>query len=469
MTARAYTLARSDPQTPHHREHFGRATQFMTDVLFFDYWTKGTRHFAAVCRELSRRGYSSMLLHVGSTRERRVPLEEVVDGILCRDFRYYGRSLPRAVSTERPRVIMTLNIQTEDRIINRLARAYGCWSVFLMHGLLPDEGDIQDHSAMVDSAFGLKQRLIRVPKYMRLFGQYLDAVRRESWRGLLDTDTYEFFARMAISPGLVTNLIWKHRDAYGDRALTYGEVYRRMFIERYGFPQDRVFVVGNYNLDPVFELVRSVEGAARSRAYIEDLGVPPGRPAVVYMEGGYVVPTYTPAGWSVEVVVGEAKEVAAAARDAGFHLIVKLHPVTDPAPFVEVFRGVTDVTVIQFADLGQLVLGTEATLGMASTTLMAPIACGRPLIIVAFPPHAHELNPYIRHAVGVKVTSRGALVDQLRRVRAGDSFATQARERFVADYMTYTDGQSHDRIVSHIVNLLETPFPGREPTPKAAH
>lgn len=433
----------------------------MTDVLFFDYWTKGTRHFAEVSRELERRGYSSMLLHVGSTRAHGVPKEENVEGIRCRDFSYYGSSLPRAMAAERPRVVMTLNIQTEDRIINRLARAYGCWSTFLMHGLLPDEADIPAHTTLIDGAFGLKQRLIRIPKYANLFLQYLDAVRRESWAGLLDRETYEYFVRLAVSPGTVSHLSWRHRDAYCDRALLYGEVFRRMFINRYGFPSDRVVVVGNYNLDPLFGLVGSEDGAAQARAYVETLGVPVGQPAVVYMEGGYVVPTYTWAGWSVEVIVNEAREVASAAREAGLHLIIKLHPVTDPAPFMEAFRDVHDVTVIQFADLGKLVLGTSATLGFGSTTLMAPIACGRPLIVVAFPPQHEDQNLYVRHGAGVKVTTRASLVTQLHRVRAGESFSTVALEAFVAGYMTYTDGKSSERIMTNVLDLLETPYPGR--------
>jgi hypothetical protein len=425
----------------------------MADVLFFDYWTKGIRHVLPTARALEKAGISCMLLHVGSTRERDVPAEETIDGLLCRDIQYYGGSLIRAFDAESPRVVMLLNMQTEDRIMVRLCRATGAKSVFLMHGIYPDAEDLAASSRLSDSAFGVRGRLLRVPKYLRLFRDYTNAFWRESIREGLNLSNYAYFLRVAYSPGDTYVQRWVHKDGFADRALVYGNAYRRLFVDALGYPPEHVTVVGNYNLDSLFRFARKPGAADEAERYLQQIGVPPhrGKRAIVFMEGGYTHPTNTPSGWSTQSVIAEAIGVANCARKAGLHLVVKLHPVTNPAPFVEALGSRDDVTVVQHCDTHKLVFGTIATLGFTSSTLMLPIACGRPLIIVSFPPHVSDLQYYLRHNIAMHARSESELTTLLLEITERPYVLPPARIKYIEDYITYDDGESEARIASEII------------------
>jgi len=426
----------------------------MPEVVFFDYWTKGIRHFLPIANALKERGVDSLLLHVGSTRDKGVPPEETIQGLRCRDIRFYGRSLCSAIEREAPKVVLMLNMQTEDRILIRLCRARGIRSVFLMHGIYPIAEDYKKNSDLVDSAFGLWGRVRRIPKYIRLIVQYVMAMWEESIIEPLRISNYIYFWWLMRSPGATYNLAWPHKDAYADKALVYAEVYRRLFVETMKYPADRVVVVGNYNLDPLFPLLNKPNAHAEARGYVEELGVPTGKPAVTYMEGGYVAVGEGALGWSVQTVIDEIREVAKAVRAAGMHLIVKLHPVTDSKPFDAEFGSVNDIFILSNADLPRLVLGSLATLGHTSSTLMIPIACGRPLLVITFNPEIEKLGYYLRQGVAKRIGTPMELTDELRSLKSKGFQPQEQRTRFIKDFITYQDGRSQSRIIDEILKLL---------------
>lgn len=392
-----------------------------------------------------------MLLHVGSTRDSNVPTEETLEGLLCRDVRYYGGSLVDAFDAESPRVVMLLNMQTEDRIMVRLCRAHGARSVFLMHGIYPDAEDVAANSRLADSIFGVRGRLRRFPKYLRLLRDYTRAFRRDSVFEALNPLNYAYFLRVAYSPGDTFGQRWVHKDGFADRALVYANAYRRLFVEDFGYPPERVSVVGNYNLDSLFRFLQRPDAEAEAARYLEEIGTPPDKRAIIFMEGGFTHPTNTPSGWSTASVLNEVIGVAKCARATGLHLVVKLHPVTDPTPFFEALKDRDDVTVLPQGDIHKLVLGSLATLGFTSSTLMLPIACGRPLIIVTFPPHVSDLQYYLKHDVATRARSEEELTAQLLDLTRKAYVVPPARAGYIEDYITYRDGQSEQRISAEII------------------
>jgi hypothetical protein len=151
----------------------------MVDVIYFDYWLRGTRHFKFIDNELKRNNRASLLLHTGSWREGKPDVtEEIYNDILCRDIAYYNYSIIRALKDESPKVVILLNQQTEDRIIVRYCRAHGIKTVYLMHGVLANDTALS--SKTLDSAFGLSDRLKRFGKYRVLFAEYLKAFTQSS-------------------------------------------------------------------------------------------------------------------------------------------------------------------------------------------------------------------------------------------------------------------------------------------------
>src|SRR6267154_19482 len=224
----------------------------MLDVLFFDYWTRGIRHFSRIKEGLERKGLTSLLLHLGSTRGENVAREEVIDGVLCRDITFYGNSIVKALIEEKPKLVLLLNSQTEDKIIVRAARALGIKTVFLMHGVLAGGDDLNSVSALIDSAFGLKTKLKRIPKYARLYLQYLNAARLQSISSVCDSEIHLFFLRIMMSPGKTFTNVWRYTDSVANLAFVYSDDDKKLFVENNGYKPENIRVVGNYNLDMLY-------------------------------------------------------------------------------------------------------------------------------------------------------------------------------------------------------------------------
>ena len=107
-----------------------------TDVVYFDYWTRGIRHFSSIDPILKSHGYKTILMHTGSLRGEKVVSDQNISGINCLDLCFFDNNPVTMLLSLRPRVVLLLNNQTEDRIIVRACRNLGIKTVFLMHGTL---------------------------------------------------------------------------------------------------------------------------------------------------------------------------------------------------------------------------------------------------------------------------------------------------------------------------------------------
>ena len=205
-----------------------------------------------------------------------------------------------------------------------------------MHGDLSVGDDVRGYVEDMDDLLGFRLRLQKASKYLRIFLQYLEAMQHESYAELIKPSNYGHFVQLMISPGAAYAKPWLHKDVCADHALVYSEAHRRMFIEIYGYSPERFIAVGSPYLDPVFELLRNPAVDAESRRYIERLGAPAGKPAVAYLEDSFAA--YSDGvsrglyGWTTHTLIEELRSVAEATKEAGMHLLVKLHPATAPDP-----------------------------------------------------------------------------------------------------------------------------------------
>ena len=90
----------------------------MPKVVFFDYWLGGlSRVILPIADRLKNHGIDCTCVYLGSWSDPGVPAEQVVQGLLCRDIRFYGGSLQRAIECENPRLVITFNTRTVDRLL----------------------------------------------------------------------------------------------------------------------------------------------------------------------------------------------------------------------------------------------------------------------------------------------------------------------------------------------------------------
>lgn len=419
-------------------------------VVFFDYWTKGIDCFLPVYERLSRDGYDCLLVHLGSWRDPGVPREEVIEGLTCRDIRFYDGSIRRALIAEEPDVVLALNTTyTVDRIVNRLCRGLGIRTIYMMHGIRAVGDYLREAIRRTNRHWTGRRRLARVPKYAGISWAYLEAVARTEPLELLSPLTYAHFVQLCLSPGRYLQRPWPHKDIYSDRALVYANVYRDLMVHDVGYPSDRVVVVGNPNLDAAFALLRDRERDGWAQALLRELGVPDGRDAVAYMEDAFVEMGL----WTEAARQEELSQVATAVKEVEMDLVVKMHPSTHAEPMQAAFKADPHVHVVLKTDLARLVYGCRATVGHYSTTLMLPVVFDRPLIIPGWSKGIEKFDFYVSTGAGMPVATPSELTQVLTNLEGAFADFATGRQSFIERYVTLTDGAAWERIVAEIKSL----------------
>jgi hypothetical protein len=426
----------------------------MTQVVFFDYWTEGIHNFLPIAEKLRGEGIDSKLVHLGSWYDPQIAIEETIKGLPCSDIRYYGGSIQNVIERESPRVLVALNTTLPmDRVVNRICRTTGVKTVYLMHGILPVGHNIEEATRRINKYLSVARRLRKLPKYARIISLYMKALLKDSFYEFADLSNYLHFLQGLLSPGNVLFRPWPHKDIYSDRALVYAEVYRELFINEVGYPPERVVVVGNPNLDPAFDLLRDNNAYSQSYSLLQQIGVPQGRLAVVYMEEAWAALGF--AGWNEATLLEEVRQIASAVQCAGMDLIVKMHPSCSPDPLRRAFSDERHVHIISEANLPRLVFGCVATLGRMSTTLMLPVVLHRPLIVPLWSPGSGQFEYYVKQGVGIPASTPENLTRVLMQLEEEYAKNLNLREVFIRRFITYTDGLSWERITHEIMEFIQ--------------
>lgn len=427
----------------------------MTDVLFFDYWTRGIRHFSKLKEGLERKGLTALLLHLGSKRGENITQEEVIDGVLCRDITFYGNSIIRALIEERPKFVLLLNNQTEDKIIIRACRALRIKTAFLMHGIVAGESDLDSISDLIDSAFGVKSRLERIPKYINLYFQYLRAAKLQSISSMFDFEIHLFFLRIMISPGKTITNFWRYSDSYPDLAFVYCDDDKKIFINHFGYKPESIKVIGNYNLDMLYsyfeENIRKESLQEKESMHAEE-----NKGVFLYIENGFSDPKYHVPGWTEALVSDEIVKMAEVLKRYNFDLYVKLHPSSDYSILLDKLSGIENIKIFHICDLSRLILESNVVSGQSSSVLMMALVVNKPILLLSIPPLEFKFKKYIDNKIGTLISSMSDfeyyMQDFSNKNREIYLMDRDSRERFIGPF----DGKCNQRIVNEICNIIET-------------
>lgn len=406
------------------------------DVLYFDYWTRGIRHFTEIDSVVKAGGLKSMLIHLDSQRGELSTEDKYISGIHCRDLNAYGDDFIAMLEVERPKVVILLNNLTEDKIIVRYCRRLGIKTIYMMHGLLVPEENMSQLAATVNSAFGLADRINRLPKFFRLFKQYLRAAIKEKFFGIFDVEIYLYFIRHCLSPGGNFAGKWKYRDSCTDLALVYTDEDKQYFLSCYGYDETSVAVVGNSNFDNLYlsysKKLRYI-GSRFSEKYI------------VYVEGGLSDPKYSLPGWTEELVADEVLGLAEISRELGYKFVVKLHPSSDYLILGERLASESHINTVLHCDLTELILDADLVIGQSSTVLMMALAVNKPVFILDIPPLDLKITTYVDRKVGHLIKSHEQYRNNLKDLTAGrlqSMVSSEALTSFIGPF----DGNSNKRI-----------------------
>lgn len=415
----------------------------MVDVLYFDYWTRGIRHFENIDSSLKTLGYSSLLVHMDSMREKEYEPSQIKNGILCKDISLYSNSLTKVLLVEAPRLLIILNNQTEDKILLRACRALKIKTIFLMHGALVPPNHMIKNAELIDTAFNISKKLKKFPKYIRLLLEYQKAAFLDCWYRVFDLEIYLYLYRVASSPGRAVMGFWKYKDSCADLALVYSEEDKENFQKIFGYYASQVVVVGNYNLDHLIALKKSnlplKENNNGTSKY------------AVYIENGFSDPKFKIDGWSEELVSVEIKNISKILKKVGVKLVVKLHPSSDYPILPELLEGDDNIELVLNCDLSKLILDCAYVFGQSSTALLLAFAIDKPVFLLSLHPLKLQLSIYQDKGLGILVES----YDQLRSIFLTKKYLSDCNlDERRSYFMGPLDGLSNTRIVEQIRKVL---------------
>ena len=420
-------------------------------ILYFDYWTKGLPHnILPLDRLLAARGFERVMVHVGSWRDPSVKDEEIIEGLLCRDIRWYSGDLRRVFATEKPTVVHVLNVGgVVDRLVNRICRNLNVKTVFLMHGVMPLGKNINVEKKRLNEGFTIAKRLAKAPKYLKIYAMYLGEVARTSPLELLSPRTYGHIAQMILSPGSVYADPWIHKDLYPDLTLLYSEAYRRHFVETLRFNPDSIRVVGNPQLDPVFQFARASDSQERMSKLYGGLGIPLDKPLVVFLVDGLDsgLSSFTEAEW-----LEELREVSAVVRSVGARLILKLHPTNSRTKVEAAFQSIPDTHILQHESNLSIVTGAAAVVGHISSSLVIPIALKIPVFVPQWSKVYREYDYYVSYGAALPALTSDTLKRHLRSV-IDKTFNYEFNGSYNAEFVGFSDGTNWERITNEILTF----------------
>ena len=425
-------------------------------VLFIDSWTKGIHNLLPIAMELKKHGWESLLVHRGSwEHEKGRPSSELIEGLTVREFSYYNtRFIYDIIKREQPKAVLILTTNyLFDRAVILAARALGIKTCFLMHGIRGVGTKLVSSIKKRPNATLYKKRWLLAGKYfLFIIPNYFLSGLLNNWRFLFRVEPYSIIIKLFLKPHHYVLFPSPSNEIYCDLALVWGNIYKNFFIEEYGYPENRVKVVGHPPLDSVFKLMNNPLGKEDKFLFLKTYSILTDRPYCVYLEDGSVEQGANE--WTTETRFEHLEEIAKLCEKAGKNLVIKLHPSTDETPIKLYFKNNKRVQIIKNINLNKLVFWSEYAIGQGSTTNDIAIIMQKPLLLPVW--GISELKSKVtfeRQPVAIPCHSPAEFLDCLQHPDKEIFAKDQERKQYTRDFITYTDGKAIDRIVDILLSF----------------
>ncbi len=225
------------------------------------------------------------------------------------------------------------------------------------------------------------------------------------------------------------------------RTAVFGNLAKKLLIERGSYPEDRIVVTGSPKFDALVKGASGYDPAGTRRA----LGVPEGARFLVLATR-----------WSAVSPVFE-ELVRAVESLPGVFLFVKPHQAESPLPYREVvLRLSAERTRIlpPEKDLLELLFASDGLITVDSFASSEALVLGRPVLVLNLP---GNLGPLVDRGVALGVL-RGESIAKALEALLFDPEAARAletkRKEYIREFAFGADGRSTERIVECILNVL---------------
>ncbi|MGA9941248.1 MAG: CDP-glycerol glycerophosphotransferase family protein [Nitrososphaeraceae archaeon] len=167
--------------------------------------------------------------------------------------------------------------------------------------------------------------------------------------------------------------------------LVFGEFYRKLLVETFSYPSDRVITVGN----PAYESVPTEIMDSRRQKILLDIGLDPSKKTVLVATSGHQA-KYGRGDYDVLIVKALSESLAQMGND--IQVLVKVHPIEDAAEYLKIVRekNAPNLTVIEEYPIEQLIAICDVFVSVLSTTIFEAMVMNKPVIIVEISEKIHR-------------------------------------------------------------------------------
>lgn len=283
--------------------------QKLKKILYFDNWDKGYRNFLRLDSKFKANGFQTLLLHTTSLTEKVDNPEKQIEGLTLRDLSFYKtKRLKKIILKESPSAVVLLNLSfILDRVIIRICQDLGISVFYLAHGRLITIDNMGD----VKAALG-KGSLFSKIKKKNIVSIYNYILGLKSL-----SEIVSFFKKIIKNPTEFMILPKYCKELDATKSFVYYDSDHELMTKEFGFPKNKVQVVGNPELDGFFnteikdkEIFCAQELTIKSNKY------------VAYIDDG-MSSTY---GWDNEKWFEFLTEINEILKINSLELVVKLHP-----------------------------------------------------------------------------------------------------------------------------------------------
>jgi hypothetical protein len=224
-----------------------------------------------------------------------------------------------------------------------------------------------------------------------------------------------------------------------DYLAVWGSYAKRLHVEGFGWPADRIFITGWPWIER--ELERSVPNGINTKSE-------PHTPL------RFLLLTTTTMKFSYHMY----EAVFEAAKYFRAELLIRLHPSENPEQLDELSRfSGANIKINRSQALIEQIQDSDVVLGMATSVLSYAIALGKPCIFISML-ESKDYLPYALEGAAIGVYKPSQLIPAIEKLLKDDDERRRQREKqraFTPQYLGPLDGNSAKRIVRLVEDLLE--------------
>ena len=167
--------------------------------------------------------------------------------------------------------------------------------------------------------------------------------------------------------------------------LVFGEFYRKLLVETFSYPSDRVITVGN----PAYESVQTGIMDSRRQKVLLDVGLDPSKKTVLVATSGHQA-KYGRGDYDVLIVKALSESLTQMGSD--IQVLVKVHPIEDATEYLKIVKekNAPNLTVIEEYPIQQLIAICDVFISVLSTTIFEAMVMNKPVIIVEISEKIHR-------------------------------------------------------------------------------